>query len=294
MFALPPEVLARLRSLRLHTRLGAASHGHGLHASQQRGSGLEFSQYRSYEQGDDLRQIDWKLFARSDRYFVREAERESPLAVWIVLDATASMAQTDQARPHITRLDIAKNIAACAVHVALQGGDRFGLIAVNDAQVQPTPSGLGARHRDRCLLALDAMRSAGRWPDATRLSPAWNMLSPRSLVLLLSDCFDDAVVEMAEKLAATGRDVCIVQVLMADERDFPYRGGHLFVDTESASTLLGDADALRSEYLQRFAEARAALQARCAHAGIRHATHFADAPMDASLQALFGAQARAA
>ena len=292
MIAVPPEVLARLRPLRLHTRLGAAGHGHGLHASQQRGSGLEFSQYRSYEQGDDLRQVDWKLFARSDRYFVREAERESPLALWIVLDATASMAQVDQARPRVTRLDIAKQIATCAVHVALQGGDRFGLIAVNDAQVLPTPSGLGARHRDRCLLALDAMRSTGRWPDATRLSPAWNMLTPRSLVLLLSDCFDDPVVEMAEKLAATGREVCIVQVLMADERDFPYRGGHLFVDTESAETLLGDADALRSDYLQRFADARSALQARCAHAGIRFATHFADAPMDGPLHALFGARAK--
>lgn len=293
MFALPPEVLARLRPLRLHTRLGAAAHGHGLHASQQRGSGLEFSQYRSYEPGDDPRQVDWKLFARSDRYFVREAERESPLAAWIVLDATASMGQTDQARPRVTRLDIARQVAACAVQVALQGGDRFGLIAVNDARVQPTPSGLGARHRDRCLLALDAMQSTGRWPDAARLSPAWNMLNPRSLVLLLSDCFDDAVVEMAEKLAATGRDVCIVQVLMADERDFPYRGGHLFVDTENAATLLGDADALRADYLQRLADARDALQARCAHAGIRLATHFADAPVDAPLQALFGARARA-
>ena len=294
MFALPPEVLARLRPLRLHTRLGAAAHGHGLHASQQRGSGLEFSQYRSYEQGDDLRQVDWKLFARSDRYFVREAERESPLAAWIVLDVTASMAQTDQARPHVTRLDVAKQIAACAVQVALQGGDRFGLIAVNDAQVQPTPSGLGARHRDRCLLAIDGMSSAGRWPDATRLSPAWNMLGPHSLVLLLSDCFDDDVVEMAEKLAATGRDVCLLQILMADERDFPFRGGHLFVDTENANTLLGDADALRADYLQRFADARSALQARCAHAGIRMATHFSDAAIDAPLHALFGALARAA
>jgi uncharacterized protein (DUF58 family) len=116
------------------------------------------------------------------------------------------------------------------------------------------------------------------------------MLTPRSLVLLVSDCFDDAVVEMAEKLATTGRDVCIVQLLMADERDFPYRGGHLFVDTESAATLLGDADALRSEYLQRFTDARADLQSRCAHAGIRLATQFADAPIDASLQVLFGAR----
>jgi uncharacterized protein (DUF58 family) len=294
VLVLPPEVPARLRPLRLHTRLGAAGHGHGLHASQQRGSGLEFSQYRSYEPGDDLRQVDWKLFARSDRYFVREAERESPLALWIVLDATASMAQFDQARPRTTRLDIAKGIAACAIQLALQGSDRFGLVAVNDTQVQPTPSGLGARHRDRCLLALDAMRSAGRWPDTARLSPAWNMLTQRSLVLLLSDCFDDAVVEMAEKLAATSRDVCIVQILMADERDFPYRGGHLFVDTENAASLLGDADALRAEYLQRFTDARAELQARCTRVGIRLVTHFADAPIDAPLQALFGAQARTA
>ncbi|MEO5629399.1 MAG: DUF58 domain-containing protein [Thermomonas sp.] len=292
MVALPPEVLARLRPLRLHTRLGAATHGHGLHASQQRGSGLEFSQYRSYEQGDDLRLVDWKLFARSDRYFVREAERESPLSLWLVLDATASMTQVDQARPSTTRLDIAKGIAACAIQLALQGSDRFGLVAVNDAQVQPTASGLGARHRDRCLLALDAIRSAGNWPDAARLSPAWNMLTPRSLVLLLSDCFDDAVVEMAEKLAATGRDVCIVQLLMADERDFPYRGGHLFIDTENAATLLGDADALRADYLQRFAEARDDLKSRCAHVGIRLATQFADAPIDASLQALFGTAGR--
>jgi uncharacterized protein (DUF58 family) len=294
LHALPPEVLARLRPLRLHTRRGAAAHGHGLHAGQQRGSGLEFSQYRSYEPGDDLRQVDWKLFARSDRYFVREAERESPLALWVVLDATASMTQTDRARPRTTRLDIAKGIAACAIQLALQGSDRFGLAAVNDAQVQPTPSGLGARHRDRCLLALDAIRGAGRWPDATRLSPAWNLLTPRSLVLLLSDCFDDAVVELAEKLAATGRDVCLVQVLMADERDFPYHSGHLFVDIETGASLLGDADALRNDYLQRFADARSELQARCARAGIRLATQFADAPIDAALHELFGAGARAA
>lgn len=294
MIALPPEVLARLRPLRLTSRLGAAAHGHGQHAGQQRGGGLEFSQYRSYEPGDDPRQVDWKLFARSDRYFVREAERESPLGLWLVVDATASMAQVDLARPDLTRLDIAKSLAACAMQLALQGNDRFGVVAVNDAQVQPTPSGMGARHRDRCLLALDTVRSGGAWPGASRLSPAWNLLGPRSLVLLLSDCFDDAVVEMAEKLAAAGRDVCVLQVLMADERDFPYRGGHLFVDAESGATLLGDAEALRNDYLQRFADARAALRARCAHAGIRLATHVADAPLDAPLHALFGPQGRAA
>ena len=117
MVALPPEVLARLRPLRLQARMGAAAHGHGLHPSAQRGSGLAFSQYRSYEPGDDLRQVDWKLFARSDRYYVREVERESPLVLWVVLDATASMTQADQPRPQRSRLDVAKGIATCALQV---------------------------------------------------------------------------------------------------------------------------------------------------------------------------------
>ena len=288
MAALSPDVLARLRSLRLHTRRGTAAHGHGAHASVQRGSGLEFAQYRAYEPGDDPRQVDWKLFARSDRYFVREAERESPLVAWVVLDASASMGQADQARPHHSRLNIARQVAACALQVALQGGDRFGVLAFNQQQLQAIPAGSGARHRDRCLLALGSIEPQGHWPDAPRLAAAWELLAPRSLVLLLSDCFDDAAAEMASRLAIANRDVCMVQLLMADERDFPYRGGHLFVDTETSNSVLGDADALRDDYLQRFAQARAALQARCTRAGIRLATHVAGDAIDASLQALFG------
>lgn len=292
MAALPPEVLARLRPLRLHTRRGAAAHGHGAHASVQRGSGLEFSQYRAYEPGDDPRQVDWKLFARSDRYYVREAERESPLVAWIVLDASASMGQTDQARPHVSRLDVARRVAACVLQVALQGGDRFGVLAFNQQQLQAIPAGAGARHRDRCLLALDAIQPDGHWPDASRMAAAWERLGPRSLVLLLSDCFDEAAIEMAEKLAVAGREVCMVQLLMADERDFPYLGGHLFVDTEASTSLLGDADSLRDDYLRRFAEARAALQGRCTRAGIRLAVQFADGAVDTSMQSLFGQPGR--
>ncbi len=112
------------------------------------------------------------------------------------------------------------------------------------------------------------------------------------MVLLLSDCFDDAAIEMAEKLSVAGRDVCMVQLLMADERDFPYRGGHLFVDTEASASLLGDADSLRDDYLQRFAQARAALQARCTRSGIRLVAQFADEPMDASMHSLFGQPGR--
>jgi hypothetical protein len=79
-----------------------------MHASRSKGAGLEFAQYRAYEPGDEPRRIDWKLFARSDKFFVREAEEESPIAIWILLDASASMAQADRVRPDWSRFDAAK------------------------------------------------------------------------------------------------------------------------------------------------------------------------------------------
>ena len=96
---IPADVRARLKNLRLRARHGAGGDGLGQHASRSRGAGLEFAQYRAYEPGDEPRRIDWKLYARSDRYFVRESERDSPLTIWLVIDASASMAQHDAARP---------------------------------------------------------------------------------------------------------------------------------------------------------------------------------------------------
>ncbi|MEO8010920.1 MAG: DUF58 domain-containing protein, partial [Dokdonella sp.] len=94
---IPPQLRARLGDLRLHPRSATGGLGIGMHSSRSRGAGLEFAQYRAYEQGDEPRRIDWKLYARSDRFFVREFDRDSTLCVWIVIDASASMAQADAA-----------------------------------------------------------------------------------------------------------------------------------------------------------------------------------------------------
>ena len=135
---IPPEVRARLPELRLGARRAVGDRGIGLHRSRSRGAGLEFAQYRAYEPGDEPRQIDWKLYARSDRFFVREAERESPLTVWLLVDASASMAQADRARPGYSRLDAARGIAACLADLALLQGDRFGLVA-GRPEIRPVP-----------------------------------------------------------------------------------------------------------------------------------------------------------
>jgi uncharacterized protein (DUF58 family) len=287
---IPPQVHARLKDLRLTSRRAAGLQGLGLHHSRSRGAGLEFAQYRAYEPGDELRLVDWKLYARSDRFFVREAERESPLAVWILIDATASMSQEDAARPGWSRLSAAKGLAACVAELALRQGDRFGLVALHDDALRLVAPANSVRQRDRLLLELNSLKAAGRWPASVQLHPLWERIGAGDLVVLLSDLFDDGAAEIATRLAAARREVVAIQLLTAEERDFPFQGGHRFRDPETGEELLGDGSAMRAEFLSRFAQARRALNARLDASGIRHAEFVLDQPLDLPLRRLFGAR----
>lgn len=285
---LAPELRARLSALRLVPRQAGGRSGIGQHASRSRGAGLEFAQYRAYEPGDELRQIDWKLYARADRFFVRESERESPIAVWLLLDATASAAQADRAAPSRRRLEHMGQLAACAVQLALQQGDRFGLLAISGDGLQLVPPGHGARQRDRVHLQLHALQPRGGWPAAERLRPLWERVRPGDLLLAIGDGFDEACIVLLEQLASARREVVLLQVLTADERDFPFDAGHRFRDPETGEELLGDGAAIRDDYLQRFAAARAALHARLQAGGIATATAWLDQSPEVALQALYG------
>ncbi|MGZ0071343.1 DUF58 domain-containing protein [Sphingobium limneticum] len=280
---------SRLRGLRLVTRRAVGSHGLGLHRSHSRGAGLEFAQYRAYEPGDELRQIDWKLYARSDKFFVREAERESPVAVWILIDASASMGQADATRPDYSRLDAAKSIAAAIAELAMQQGDRFGVMALGDGGLTLLPPATGLRQRDRLLLELLNVQPARGFAPESQLGPVWERIGAHDLVILLSDCFDEGAVALAEKLAAAGRETLVVEMLTVAERDFPFDGGYRFRDPETGDELLADGAALRAEFLARFAEARVALHGRLEAIGIRHAAHVLDEPVDLPLRRLFAA-----
>lgn len=290
---IPPDVRNRLRGLRIVTRRAVGSHGLGLHQSHSRGAGLEFAQYRAYEPGDELRQIDWKLYARSDKFFVREAERESPVAIWILIDVSASMAQADAPRPAYSRLDAAKGITAAIADLALQQGDRFGFMALGDEGLTLLPPATGARQRDRLLLDLLALRPACSFAAEAQLGLLWERIGAHDLVILLSDCFDEGAVALAEKLAAAGRETLVVEMLTVAERDFPFDGGYRFRDPETGDELLADGAALRAEFMARFGKARAALHARLDRAGIRHVPHVLDEQIDLPVRRLFSAHGAA-
>jgi uncharacterized protein (DUF58 family) len=288
---IPRDVRARLGTLRLLPRGAAGGDGVGQHGSRSRGAGLEFAQYRGYEPGDEPRRIDWKLYARSDRHFVREAERDSPLTAWIVLDASASMNQADGAHPGYAKLDAARQLAACTIEVALRQGDRFGLVAVSGADVRRVPTAAGPRQRDRCLVELGRLRGAGAWPEEAALRAALERVAPGELVLLVSDFFDAPIADLATRLARARRDVLTIQLISTEERAFPFRGGHRFRDPETGRERRVDAGAVRGDFLERFGAARERLARRFAALGIRHASHVLDEPVDGALRRVFAATA---
>ncbi len=289
---IPADVRHRLAGLQLVSRRAIGGDGLGLHGSRSRGAGLEFAQYRAYEPGDEPRQIDWKLYARSDRFFVREAERESPVALWILLDASGSMAQADADRPDWSRFAAAKLIALCLAELALAGGDRFGWIVLGGEGIGLATPAAGSRQRDRLRRELAGLAPGGAFPEGGRLASIWDRIGANDLVIMLSDWFDPVVLELATRLAAARRETLAIELLTVAERDFPFDGGHRFRDPETGAELIGDGRALRAGFIERFAAARAALVAAFDAHGIRHASMVLDEPVDAPLRALFGRGAR--
>ncbi len=285
---IPPDIRSRLKRLMLRTRRDVGSRGFGMHPSRNKGAGLEFAQYRAYEPGDELRRIDWKLFARSDKFFVREAEQESPVSVWILIDASASMGQADRSAPDWSRLDAAKLLALCTAELALMQGDRFGWIALQDTALGVAEPRGGRSQMDRMQIDFARLHASGQFPDASTLAPLWERIGAQDLVLFLSDCFDEGGIALIERLAKAGREVLAVQLLTVEERDFPFDGGYRFLDQESGAALIGDGKGLRETFLGRFTAARAALDERLDTAGIRHAAYVLDEAIDGPLQAFFG------
>ena len=283
----PPEVRARLKTLRLSARYAGRGQGIGQHASRSRGAGLEFAQFRAYEPGDEPRHIDWKLYGRSDRYFVRDSTRDSPLTAWLLIDATASMKQSDGARPDYTKLDAAKAIAVCVTELALRQNDSFGLVTAG-ATVGGIPAGAGRRHRDRLWLELERL-TCGEAPAAeAALRPVLARVEPASLLIVLTDGYDEALVDVAIRVAAARREVIFIQLIGRDELEFPYSGDVVFRDPETGATRRGRAETMRAGFVDRYAHARAELARRLAASGIRCVEHAIDEPADTPLRRLFG------
>lgn len=214
-------LIAHATNLDLVVRRVLAGLGHGIHAGRERGAGVEFSEYRAYVPGDEWRRVDWKLLARADRYFVREAERDSHVAVWLVLDATASMAEPSRAIDGLTKLQYARVLLACVAAIAQRQGDAFGLVVCSGGRMQFTPASRGPRQMHRVLAQLSKAEAAGVLPDADALRASLHFVRSPSLIFAVSDFLDwpSAQSEALLRLRRMRHDVRALCLQTKAERD---------------------------------------------------------------------------
>ena len=300
MQLIDPLTMASTRDLVWLSRHIAEGMLLGMQHSQRRGAGIEFQQYRSYEPGDPIRHIDWKLFARSDRYYVREADQESQMHVCIVLDTSASMAQPSFIHPNLTKLQYARCWVASLCWLLQQQGDRFSLLALNDQGNRHIPEGQGEAHHRRIALELDAIHAAGHWPEDPQLAQVWTHFERPCQVVLVSDFFErnergaheGAIGRFAARLSAAGRPCLPVQILVEAEQTFPFHGDLKILDPESPGITELGAGQQRERYLAAFAAAQKELAARFAARECPLTTTTVETPIERALQRFVEAHGR--
>lgn len=279
-----PRTLARVRDLPLAARAVADGFLHGVQPSHQRGVGVEFSQYRAYEPGDDPGRIDWKLHARSDRYFVREAERESETDIWFVLDCSASMRQRSEDGAW-AKFDYARFLVATLSWLAHRQGDRVGLLALHEEGPVFLPPAGGERHWHRLLATLQELRATGRFSAADLPRGAAERLQSAGLVFLVSDFYEREreIITFASQLVTSRNEVVALQLLCGDERTFPYRGAVRFEDLETGESVLVSARTARALYLERFQSHQRRLREALAAAEVNMDSFDIDRPLDEAM-----------
>ncbi|XYJ10256.1 DUF58 domain-containing protein [Telluria sp. B2] len=183
-------LIAHTTDLDLVIRHVLAGLGQGIHAGRERGAGVEFSEYRAYAPGDEWRRVDWKLLARADRYYVREAERDSHVAVWLVLDASASMMEPSRSIAGLDKLAYARTLLGCVAAIAQRQGDAFGLVVLSGGRAHFVPAARGPRQLQRVLARLNAAKAEGELPEAAVLKSSLRFAQSPVLVFAASDFLD--------------------------------------------------------------------------------------------------------
>lgn len=267
--ALTPEAIARLDSLELRASRIVEGLSAGAQRSPLRGVSIEFAEHRQYTPGDDLRYVDWKVFGKTDRFFLKQFHAETNYCCQLLVDLTESMAYQGPASP-MTKAEYAKCLAAAIGYLVLRQQDGVGLSVLREDQRPLLETSNAARQFRAVCNQLAPLTPAGEYSVARSLHQLSRQLKRRSLVVVVSDLFDDPgqIIEGLRHLVHCRHEVIVLQVLDAAERDFPFREPTRFVGLESWSPQLVDARLLKQAYQAEFAKTSELLSNACLSLGI--------------------------
>lgn len=259
---LDSEVLGRLCRLQVNSRLPMAGSVSGIHRSATRGSSVEFAEYRKYVPGDDVRHVDWRVYARSDRFYMKEFEADTNLRCHILLDVSASMGF---GRPDGHKLDYARRMAATLAHLLIRQGDAVGLHCFSDRVVHDIPPRHAASHLKNIFDTLAAARPSGRTKMVDVIHGLAERIRRRAMVLLFSDLFTDvpALLDCFQHMRFRKHDLAVFHLLDRSEIDFEFDRPIRFQDMESPFSVITDPSIVRAGYRRALDGHLAALLKGC-------------------------------
>ncbi|GCC50036.1 DUF58 domain-containing protein [Chryseotalea sanaruensis] len=249
---LKPEILNTVNGLELVARVIVEGFMSGSNKSQAVGAGQEFSQYKNYQAGDDLRQLDWKSFARTERYYIKQAEIETNITVKFIVDASQSMAYVEE---NISKLQYAKVLTAALAYLARKQGDSIGLSIVNESQIKILQPRFEQQQFVRFLYELINIKTSGTWNRSNQLEQLFDHHG-KELIIFLTDLYDDNgdLLNFIGRLKTPRNEVVVFHLIGKKEKDLSFEGSFTFQDMETQVRTKVNTNTQRDNYKKKFAE----------------------------------------
>ncbi|HEU5291621.1 MAG TPA: DUF58 domain-containing protein [Cyclobacteriaceae bacterium] len=246
---LKPEILNTVDGLELVARIIVEGFMSGSNKSQSVGAGQEFSQYRSYQPGDDLRQLDWKMFARSERYYIKQAEIETNITVKFMIDASESMSYAEHG---MSKLQYAKLMTAALGYLARKQSDTFGLFTVNDKVIKAVQPRFEQQQFIRFLSELVTLKSEGTWKKGPGLEQLLDHRG-KELIVFITDLYDDSedIQNFIARLKTPRNEVLVFHLIGRLEADLDFGGSFTFEDIETGARTKVDTITEQKQYAVR-------------------------------------------
>ncbi|RKZ29178.1 DUF58 domain-containing protein [bacterium] len=282
---LRPEVIAKLANMELKARFVVEGFLVGLHRSPYHGFSVEFAEYRQYNPGDPVRNIDWKAYGRTDRYYIKQFEEETNLRSYILLDASGSMAY--HSKDHLSKLEYASYLAASFGYLMQTQKDAVGLTVFDTAVRDERPPSSTRVHLFELLRLLENTEAGGETGTARVFGEVAQRVRRRGLVLILSDLYDDpeAMVRAVKQFRHRGHEVIVFHLVDPAEISFGFQAETIFRDLESGKRIQTQPWAIREEYQKRFLEYIDYMRFELEDAQVDYELIDTDKPFDVALMA---------
>lgn len=282
---LDPKVLSKISRLDIVARLVVEGFVTGLHKSPYHGFSVEFAEHREYVAGDDIRHIDWKVFGRSDRYYIKQYEEETNLSATILLDVSESMRYASEEMGAVTKLEYANYIAASLAFLVLQQRDTVGLITFDEQVKDFIPPSSHPSHRNLILQTLNEQTPVAK----TGLGKIFNEVAERvkrkGLIIIISDFLDDArnILSGLRHLKYRRHEIIVFHIMDPAERTFPFESMTTFRGLEGLGNIIADPKALRQSYLEEIEKHIWELKRGCRQDRIDYVELQTSQPLDIAL-----------